>query len=372
MALAVEDAESMLDTVAEHGLVQVMREMVAAPDAGRLGTQLEIARRLRTDPAFRVAWAPRLRRVVAGRPGATGPPAGGRHAAQRCRYRGCGRLSRAGDGGAGGSFGCRAACRPARRRLDLVEGGRHSQFANAERDRLPFRRRTAGRWWRWPGGPPDSAPSAGRPRGTGSCATAPTPPGSPSAACALTRVSQSDEVAPAGRRQRTADLLHRQRGAQVRERHPGAQRPAAQGADDERGGEDITGAGGVDGVDRQRRHPFLLAGGRIHADRALPTAGDHHHRHRVGQLHQRRPWDRRSGCRPSPRRCWAGTHATGVICSMVSVDHCSVASQPTSPKSRVPVLRWPPGSSAGTSCPRCTTPAAVLGIRGDQLVVGDR
>jgi len=60
MALAVEDAESMLDTVAEHGLVQVMREMVAAPDAGRLGTQLEIARRLRTDPAFRVAWAPRL------------------------------------------------------------------------------------------------------------------------------------------------------------------------------------------------------------------------------------------------------------------------------------------------------------------------
>ncbi len=41
----------MLDTVAEHGLVQVMREMVAAPDAGRLGTQLEIARRLRTDPA---------------------------------------------------------------------------------------------------------------------------------------------------------------------------------------------------------------------------------------------------------------------------------------------------------------------------------
>lgn len=59
MALAVEDAESMLETVAEHGLVQVMREMVAAPDAGRLGTQLEIARRLRTDPGFRLAWAPR-------------------------------------------------------------------------------------------------------------------------------------------------------------------------------------------------------------------------------------------------------------------------------------------------------------------------
>jgi AcrR family transcriptional regulator len=60
LALAVEDAEAMLDTVAEHGLVQVMREMIAAPDAGRLGTQLEIARRLRTDPAFRTSWEPRM------------------------------------------------------------------------------------------------------------------------------------------------------------------------------------------------------------------------------------------------------------------------------------------------------------------------
>jgi hypothetical protein len=46
--------------VTEHGLVQVMREMIAAPDAERIGTQLEIARRLRTDPAFRVAWQPQL------------------------------------------------------------------------------------------------------------------------------------------------------------------------------------------------------------------------------------------------------------------------------------------------------------------------
>lgn len=59
LALAVEDAESMLETVAEHGLVQVMREMVASPDAGRLGTQLELARRLRTDASFRALWAPR-------------------------------------------------------------------------------------------------------------------------------------------------------------------------------------------------------------------------------------------------------------------------------------------------------------------------
>ena len=63
MALAVEDAEAMLDTVAEYGLVQVMREMVAAPDAGKLGTQLEIARRLRTDPGFRDAWLPRLQEL---------------------------------------------------------------------------------------------------------------------------------------------------------------------------------------------------------------------------------------------------------------------------------------------------------------------
>ncbi len=61
LALAVEDAEAMLETVAEDGLVQVMREMVAAPDAGRLGTQLELARRLRTDPSFRALWAHRTR-----------------------------------------------------------------------------------------------------------------------------------------------------------------------------------------------------------------------------------------------------------------------------------------------------------------------
>ena len=64
LALAVEDAQAMLDTVAADGLVQVMREMIAAPDAGRLGTQLEIARRLRTDEQFRAAWAPRQRELA--------------------------------------------------------------------------------------------------------------------------------------------------------------------------------------------------------------------------------------------------------------------------------------------------------------------
>jgi len=60
MALAVEDADAMVATVTAHGLVQVMRDMIATPDAGRLGTQLEVARRLRTDPQFKASWIPRL------------------------------------------------------------------------------------------------------------------------------------------------------------------------------------------------------------------------------------------------------------------------------------------------------------------------
>ena len=58
LAVAGQDAAAMRQTVAEHGLVQVMREMIAAPDAERIGTQLEVARRLRTDPDFRAAWRP--------------------------------------------------------------------------------------------------------------------------------------------------------------------------------------------------------------------------------------------------------------------------------------------------------------------------
>ena len=50
LALAVQDADTIVHTVAEHGLVQVMREMIGAPDAGRLGVQLEVARRVRTTP----------------------------------------------------------------------------------------------------------------------------------------------------------------------------------------------------------------------------------------------------------------------------------------------------------------------------------
>ena len=55
LALAEQDARRMADVVAEQGLVQVMRELLADPNAEHswLGTRLEVSRRLRTDPAFR-------------------------------------------------------------------------------------------------------------------------------------------------------------------------------------------------------------------------------------------------------------------------------------------------------------------------------
>ncbi len=57
MALAGQDAAAMAATVGREGLVAVMRDMIAAPDAGWLGTQLEVSRRARTDPRFKDAWA---------------------------------------------------------------------------------------------------------------------------------------------------------------------------------------------------------------------------------------------------------------------------------------------------------------------------
>ena len=64
-ALAAEDAEAMTDVVAREGLVQAMRNMVAAPDPGWLGTSLEVSRRVRTDPEFRAAWAERSAEITA-------------------------------------------------------------------------------------------------------------------------------------------------------------------------------------------------------------------------------------------------------------------------------------------------------------------
>jgi AcrR family transcriptional regulator len=56
LALAEDDAARMTETVAAHGLVQVMRDL-QDKDAGWLGVQLEVRRRLRTDPEFNQRWA---------------------------------------------------------------------------------------------------------------------------------------------------------------------------------------------------------------------------------------------------------------------------------------------------------------------------
>lgn len=73
LAVAEDDAAEMVATVARNGLVQVMRDLLAmasdpgtAPEtAGWLGSQLEVSRRLRTDPPFARRWAQRADAVAA-------------------------------------------------------------------------------------------------------------------------------------------------------------------------------------------------------------------------------------------------------------------------------------------------------------------
>jgi AcrR family transcriptional regulator len=58
--LAHEDADRMADVASREGLVQVMREMLAAPEQfDWLATRLEIARKLRNDPEFHRGWSER-------------------------------------------------------------------------------------------------------------------------------------------------------------------------------------------------------------------------------------------------------------------------------------------------------------------------
>jgi AcrR family transcriptional regulator len=64
LAVAEDDAAEMAATVAEHGLVRVMRDLHKR-DAAWLGTQLEVVRRMRTDPAFRRRWSARTQRLSA-------------------------------------------------------------------------------------------------------------------------------------------------------------------------------------------------------------------------------------------------------------------------------------------------------------------
>lgn len=58
LALAEDDAARTAERVAQAGLVQVMRDLHDKDD-GWLGVQLEVRRRLRTDPAFAERWAER-------------------------------------------------------------------------------------------------------------------------------------------------------------------------------------------------------------------------------------------------------------------------------------------------------------------------
>ena len=66
LAVAEDDAAEMVATVGRNGLVQVMRDLLvqatapapSSPDTtGWLGSQLEVSRRLRTDPEFAKRWA---------------------------------------------------------------------------------------------------------------------------------------------------------------------------------------------------------------------------------------------------------------------------------------------------------------------------
>ena len=63
LALAQEDAEEVAAVVDEGGLVEAMRRL-RDKDAGWLGVQLEVTRRLRTDPAFRDIWERHLRGIA--------------------------------------------------------------------------------------------------------------------------------------------------------------------------------------------------------------------------------------------------------------------------------------------------------------------
>ncbi|GGK38702.1 TetR/AcrR family transcriptional regulator [Nocardia camponoti] len=65
-ALAKDDAERMAEVAANQGIVQVMRDMLARPEEFNwLGTRLEIARRVRTDPDFRAGWTQRSAELTA-------------------------------------------------------------------------------------------------------------------------------------------------------------------------------------------------------------------------------------------------------------------------------------------------------------------
>ncbi len=65
-ALAREDTQRMAEVASRSGLIQVMRDMLAAPEQfDWLATRLEIARKLRHDPEFSRGWAERSAELAA-------------------------------------------------------------------------------------------------------------------------------------------------------------------------------------------------------------------------------------------------------------------------------------------------------------------
>ncbi|MGY4708699.1 TetR/AcrR family transcriptional regulator [Mycolicibacterium sp. CBM1] len=64
--LAREDAARMAEVASREGLIQVMRDLLAAPDQfDWLATRLEIARKLRNDPVFHDGWVERSAELAA-------------------------------------------------------------------------------------------------------------------------------------------------------------------------------------------------------------------------------------------------------------------------------------------------------------------
>jgi AcrR family transcriptional regulator len=63
LALAQEDAEEVATLVDDFGLVGAMHKL-RDKDAGWLGVQLEVSRRVRTDPQFAALWQHHLRAIT--------------------------------------------------------------------------------------------------------------------------------------------------------------------------------------------------------------------------------------------------------------------------------------------------------------------
>ena len=102
--LAREDAERMADVASREGLIQVMRDMLAAPEQFNwLATRLEIARKLRNDPAFNRGWSERSAELSAATTAAAAQAEAGRAAARRRAQRGAADVSGPGARRPGGA-----------------------------------------------------------------------------------------------------------------------------------------------------------------------------------------------------------------------------------------------------------------------------